>query len=515
MLSRRLPYLHILFSIRLLILSAKKKLRSFSRIARFSLLSVMCFLFTSVLASCGGGAGTVGIASSDALYTTAPSSISIKLDKVSYTIGGGKPTYTISSSNSAVASVVINGNSFVITGVSAGSAQIIIFDANGASVNVAVTVGSGSTNTALYIAAASAITLPVNTNNHSYQIGGGTPTYSASSSNTAVATATVTGNTLVINALNAGTAQISVFDASGTSTNITVNVGASSSSPLYVTSASSVSLGIGDKDSFTIGGGSGSYSASSSNRSVATATVIANQITISALATGTSEILIFDSSGASVSVGVIVGKANSATISIQPENATGNIGDNLQFLVNGGTANYTITVNNSSIATVNPATVTTNSGSFTAKLLNLGATEITVTDASGQSKTFTLTVNQVSTSLRLSPNALTVGEDNTDVYSLNIFGGTAPYTAFTSDQTLTAVSTTGSLMKVGLGTNLNRCINPVDEGGVRIPNGTFNITLTVVDSLGASATSVLTIKDNGIGSGAVNAQVVPFIAPCQ
>jgi len=73
----------------------------------------------------------------------------------------------------------------------------------------------------------------------------------------------------------------------------------------------------------------------------------------------------------------------------------------------------------------------------------------------------------------------------------------------------------GSILSVGLGTNLNRCINPVDSGGVRVPNGTFDVTITVLDSLGASATSVLTIKDNGRGTGSFANQPLPFTAPCQ
>ena len=52
----------------------------------------------------------------------------------------------------------------------------------------------------------------------------------------------------------------------------------------------------------------------------------------------------------------------------------------------------------------------------------------------------------VTTTLRLSPSALLVAEDYTGSFALNIFGGTGPYRAFTSDQTLSSVSIVGNVV---------------------------------------------------------------------
>ena len=88
-----------------------------------------------------------------------------------------------------------------------------------------------------------------------------------------------------------------------------------------------------------------------------------------------------------------------------------------------------------------------------------------------------------------------VGENSTAPIALNIYGGIAPYTAYTSDLVLSSVSITGTTaaptLTVGLGTGGNRCIVPVTAFG------TYDVTVTVVDNLGASATSIITIKDNG------------------
>ena len=68
-----------------------------------------------------------------------------------------------------------------------------------------------------------------------------------------------------------------------------------------------------------------------------------------------------------------------------------------------------------------------------------------------------------------------------------------------SDLVLSGVSVSGSTLNVGLGSKGTRCVNTVDSTLVYIPSGTYDITITVVDTLGASAINTLTIKDNGKG----------------
>jgi hypothetical protein len=216
---------------------------------------------------------------------------------------------------------------------------------------------------------------------------------------------------------------------------------------------------------------------------------------------GTATVQVFDAAGTAVSISVTVTEVQPGTLLTQPAAATGNVGDSLVFLVSGGSPAYTITVSNTSIATVSPATVGASGGSFMLTLHNVGTTVATITDAAGRVTTVPITVEQISTVLRLSPSALLIGENNVESIPLNIYGGTGPYRVFTSDQRLTSVTVNGSILTVGLGSTGTRCINPVTDSGTYIPNGTFDVTLTAVDSLGASATSILTIKDNGAGFG--------------
>jgi hypothetical protein len=86
---------------------------------------------------------------------------------------------------------------------------------------------------------------------------------------------------------------------------------------------------------------------------------------------------------------------------------------------------------------------------------------------------------------------LSLAETYATPITIIIQNGTGPYKGYTSDSVLSSVTVAGSTLTVGVGTQGNRCITPIAA------YGTYAITITVVDALGASATSVLTIQDNG------------------
>lgn len=469
---------------------------------------------TSVNISVTVGSGTQ--TTKPALYVTSASTLTLAINEiVTYQVGGGTPPYIVSSNNTTVATSSISGSVLKITGVSKGSAQVSLFDATGATVNLTTTVDApDSTSIPLFVTAPSAISMAIAKQN-SFTISGGKAPYTVSSSNTSVATTNIQSNLITIASLAAGSAQIMIFDATGTSISITLTVDPSASNlAFYSTAASSITMANNAVVSFAVGGGNPPYQVSSNNNAIATASVIGNVFNITSHSAGIAKISLFDATGTSIAIEVTTTQAGVVAIETQPSAATANVGDSLQFIVSGGTPPYNITVNNTSIASVSTPTVFTTGGSIFTSLLNAGNTTITILDALGQAKAIPLTVNQQSTLLRLSPSALTIAEDYAGEIKLNIFGGAAPYSAFTSDQTMTSVSTNGSILTVGLGTNTNRCINPIDTSGVRVTYGLFSVIITVVDSLGASATSTLTFADNGIGTGIITSQASPFNPPC-
>jgi hypothetical protein len=188
---------------------------------------------------------------------------------------------------------------------------------------------------------------------------------------------------------------------------------------------------------------------------------------------------------------------------VAPSGATGSVGDVLTFALRGGSPGYTLTSNNTAIASLSTASIAANGSTFTATLNGAGDAVITISDAQNQVTSFTITAGTASPQLRVSPSAFLIGENDTSTVALNIYGGTAPYTAFTSDTIKTSVSVVGSVVNTTPGTAGNRCINPVTDADppVYIVSGTYAVTITVIDSRGTTGTSVMTIKDNGAGLG--------------
>ena len=283
-------------------------------------------------------------------------------------------------------------------------------------------------------------------------------------------------------------------------------VGIATGNALFTTAPSAITIAAGPSGavSYSIGGGTPVYTAKSSNVSVAAVTVDGTTLNISGVAAGAAQIIVSDAKAVTVTIAVTVTVAGSAhvasaVIDVLPDGATGNVGDVLQFLVSGGSPAYSVTINNTSVATVTPAMVPGSGGSFSLTLVNVGSTIVSIVDSVGTSKTFTITVSQLSTLLRVSPSAFVVGENDGGAIDLKIYGGTGPYFALSSDLNSAKVSIVGSTLTVAAGTSGNRCINPVTSDGTYVIGGTYDVIITAVDSLGAFATSIMTIKDNGAG----------------
>lgn len=336
-----------------------------------------------------------------------------------------------------------------------------------------------------------------------YTIGGGSPAYLASS-NSGAATAIVNGNKLVITGISTGTAIVTLRDASGGLISINVEITGTSNNALFTTAPSSLTLANNSSPiTYSINGGTPPYSVTSSNPSVANAVLVGTaQFSIAGVAAGTAEVNVLDALGAPVKIFVtVVATTTNTEMNILPGDATGNVGDTLRFKVLGGIPNFSLLNNNPSIALVSPENIAVG-GLFTAKLLNVGETDVTIIDAQGQTKKIKIKANAASTILRLSPASLTIAEDTKAEelkdapILLSIYGGAPPYTAYTSDRNLTEVIIDGATLQIRAGNVNGFCIPQID--------GTKSIIFTVVDSLGASATSTMTIKDNGKGGGGCN-----------
>lgn len=307
------------------------------------------------------------------LYTTAGTSVAIPVGTTSsYTVGGGKPPYVVSSSNTAVATAVVSNGQLSITGVGAGTANVILRDAAGTALpTIAVQVGSAG----MFTTAGTNVAVAVG-GSSSFTVGGGRTPYVVSSSNTAVATASVTAGQLTITGVATGTATVIVGDAAGALLpSITVQVGTAG---MFTTAGTSVVVSAGSSSSFAVGGGRLPYTVSSSNTSVATASVTTGQLTITGIATGTATVIVSDALGTLLpGIAVRVGPTGSLFTT-----APGNVGmqgsSSRIFTVGGGSPPYQVASSDTSIATAN---ITGNVLTITSQ--SNGVAVVKVTDSAG------------------------------------------------------------------------------------------------------------------------------------
>ncbi|MFZ6677685.1 beta strand repeat-containing protein [Undibacterium sp. Tian12W] len=380
----------------------------------------------------------VTVGSTADLFTSAPAVLTVGIGTSSptFTIGGGSQVYTVTSGNTQIASVGINGNKFTINGVSAGKTTVIVKDSLGHNVTIDVTIGSGA---AFYTTAPSDITLTAN-GTGTYIMGGGSAPYTATSSNTSVVTASASGNNLTLTGVGSGKAVVILRDAAGATLPINVTLGSGNANAVFTTAPSAVTIAVGASPAYQIGGGSAPYSISSSNIAIATATLTGSNFTITGVATGTANIIVKDAAGTPVTIVVSVGTgATVALYTSAPSTVTLAPGASPTYLVGGGTAPYAVTSSNTTVVTASIA-----GGTMTITGVAAGTATVRLVDSAGTPITFT--VNVVSgTNTALSVAPLSISGYVGDVVNIRIDGGSAPYT-ITSSVPLTATVTSGSTL---------------------------------------------------------------------
>ena len=425
---------------------------------------------------------TVQSANILALFTTAPAAITVASGtSPTYSVGGGTGPYIATSSNTNVATASVLSNTLTVTGISGGSANIVVRDSAGALTTVAVTVQVAS-NVALFTTAPAAITVASGTS-PTYSVGGGTAPYIATSSNINVATASVLVNTLTVSGISGGSANIVVRDSAGALTTVAVTVQVASNVALFTTAPTSLTVAIGNSPVYTVGGGSGSgYVAISSNVGVATVNLAGTNLTVTGVAVGSANVVVRDSAGATVTFSVVVG---AIPLAITPGGATGIINDILIATITGGTPPYRASVGNVLVATA----VVQNSNELRVTLLQVGQTIATVLDANNQSVAFTLISNAATPGIRLSPGAVIISEFDNQPIVFTVFGTAAGVVnAFSSDVTVlnATVAADNRTVTITTGSKGNRCV------GADLP-----VTITVIDSTRATGVATVTVKDNG------------------
>ena len=409
--------------------------------------------------------------------------------------GTGTLTYTWLSSNTAVATVSGTASTTTVTGAGTGTTNITytVTDGNGCSTTSAAFIVTVTKPTANAITApstsvciGSGLTLTSNAS------GTGTLTYAWSSSNTAVATVSGTAATTTVNGVSAGTTNITytVTDGNGCSTTSTAFIVTVNPKPVAgnitgsgtVCQSSSITL-----TANATGTAPFTYTWSSSNTGIATVNNVG--IVTAGTTNGTTNITyaVTDANGCSstsAAFAVTVSKPTASAVTGSSAVCIGS-GNTLTSHATGtGTLTYIWSSSNTAVATVSGTVSTT-----TVTGAGTGTTNITytVTDGNGCSTTsaaFIVTVTKPTANAITAPStSVCIGSGLT--LTSNASGtGTLTYAWSSSNTAVATVS----------GIAATTTVNGVSAG-------TANITYTVTDGNGCSATSaVFTVTVNPLPS---------------
>ena len=298
----------------------------------------------STLSITGSAVGTASLIVSDAkgasvtiavtvtspgkLYTSAPASITVVASTGvdTFSINGGAPTYTVSSSNLLVAAVSMpDATSLRIQGGVSGSAVVTVTDSAGATVTIAITVPAAD---ALFTNAPSTINITQLASPLTYAISGGYPPYAARSADSGIVTANVVGvSGLSISAVNSsaavngGSTSVLVSDSHGQTVTIQVKIG--SSTALFTDApikAGGVTIAVLSTNTYMLNGGTAfqnggtaSYLVQSTNPGVVSATVVGPVLTVVGNAAGTGTIEVTDAIGTKLDILFTVGTGSSSS----------------------------------------------------------------------------------------------------------------------------------------------------------------------------------------------------------
>jgi SprB repeat len=390
-------------------------------------------------------------------------------------VSGGASPYTYSWNTSPVQTTATASK------LPAGVYVANITDAYSCTQNVRITISQPLALSASISGSNNVNCKGSNTGSATVSVSGGTTPYTYSW-NTSPAQTTATANNLAV-----GTYTANITDAMGCSNSVNVTIIQSLLS-LNINSSSNVKCNGGNTGSATVSasGGTSPYTYSWNTTPVQTTSTASN------LLAGTYTASITDAIGCSKSINVTITQPSLLSVSISSSsNAKCNGGNNgsATVIASGGTSPYTYSWN------TNPVQTTT-----TANNLAAGTYTASVTDASGCSKTVSVTITQptaLSAIISSSSNVKCFG-GNTGSATVSASGGTSPYTY---SWNTSPVQTTVTASNLAAGTYT---VSITDASGC---NKTVNVSITQPPILAASVSSQNNIKCNGGNTGSATVSV--------
>ena len=414
-------------------------------------------LVAMLLVACGGGGGSAGITSGSpvpAFVTSAPSTLNLGVGaSQDFNVGGGKGPYRVSSSNSQVTVATLRNETVLsLGGVTTGTAIITLTDAENRTVTINVIVANA---VALTTSAPTTGFAMTSNTQRTFTIAGGVPGYTVVSSDSRFVTATLQGNTVSINAIAIGVANVIVRDAAGSQVIVPVTVTTIATEPLATSApAAGLSLISNTQRTFTITGGVPGYTVQSGDTRFVTATVNGNTVTVNALAIGASTITVRDAVGALATVAVTVTTSSTLPLAVNaPAALPVAIGTQRTFTITGGAPGYSAESTDPRFVTVS---VSGNTLIINANALTLQGTppvpfavNVVVRDTENRASTpIAVTVASASTLdlFTTAPATVTLPPTSNTVFSVG--GGVAPYTVLSTNPQAVNATINGSVLTI-------------------------------------------------------------------
>lgn len=466
----------------------------------FRLIALGLVLF---LASCGGGGDSAGTSPLGGnvpnLFTSAPSTLNVEVGRsADFTIGGGKPPYSVSSSDSATATAGLQGSSaFTVAGARGGSAVITVKDSQGNAVAINVTVGSSAPLFTTANTEASGITVAVGDSAaKNFAIGGGVAPYTVTSSNDAVVTVERPSLDLFrVTGIADGNATLTLRDSAGAVISLRVTVQSRASTQLLVSPATASGT-VGDSLSFVILGGDPSYSIQVNNEAVASYEPMPTGFKVTLRRAGVTDVTVRDSKGQLQVIKVTAVSAPTRALAVSaPRSLTMSVGEARgPFVISGGAAPYRVVSSNESVVSV-PGTQPTDSA-FSLNAKGAGKATVNISDALGAPYDMEVTIGPAVSLFTTAPSRLTLAP-NAVSETYFIFGGVAPYYVSVTNPAVASYSQpekSGNRVQFVGGTGPGPATTSAvvrDSAGAQVP-----ITLDIgsVTPLFTSASSRLTLS---------------------
>jgi hypothetical protein len=419
-----------------------------------------------------------------------------------FDITGGRKPYAVTSQNSAVVLASVSDSTLSLAGVQSHAVPIsvIVTDALNTRISLAVTVGNTSAQGQFSLAPARLAVAPGNSTSTS--ILGGTAPFTALSANDALVSVATSGAVVSITGLQE-TAEVlvRVIDSQGVSRTLPVAVAAPTSPPasgvaLFSNLPAQPSLSPNTLRTYTIGGGTAPYSVSSSQPTVLSPNVRGAALVLQAGQVGSTQLTITDAVGARLSYTMQV-QSSVAPLALSSTGVFGPVGTITTVQISGGRPPYGMFGDGTGVA----AGSVMNGNVLSLELLGPGNGLITVYDADFNKVTMTAvaTGTAVSNKFGMAPAQVTISESLTldangnpqpTVVPLKLTKAEPPISVFSSHPQLLLPTVNGTVVQVTTPSKDGKAIPPCIDGDT-------NVTITIIDAVGQSATSNIIIRNTG------------------